>query len=134
MNARVHGRQRSSGSSTGMQVQRSTAQVGTDELELDRAENGPTWEEKDEEKKVVRQGMRTHQSTNCTVRLFFMVATADCTSLGVKSPRYIIQQAMYLPCLGSHLAIMEAGSKTVLVISATDSCSWYAFSAEITGA
>ena len=41
---------------------------------------------------------------------------------------------MYLPCLGSHLAIMLAGSKTELVISATESCSWYAFSAEMTGA
>merc|ERR1719152_841803 len=29
---------------------------------------------------------------------------------------------------------MPAGSKTELVISATDSCSWYAFSAEMTGA
>ena len=41
---------------------------------------------------------------------------------------------MYLPWRGSHLAIMEAGSYTELVISATESCSWYAFSAEITGA
>merc|ERR1711985_166788 len=41
---------------------------------------------------------------------------------------------MYLPWRGSHLAIMEAGSKELLVISATDSCSWYAFSAEMTGA
>jgi hypothetical protein len=32
------------------------------------------------------------------------------------------------------LAIILAGSKTELVISATDSYSWYAFSAEITGA
>jgi hypothetical protein len=29
---------------------------------------------------------------------------------------------------------MDAGSKAELVISATESCSWYAFSAEITGA
>jgi hypothetical protein len=29
---------------------------------------------------------------------------------------------------------MAAGSKQLLVISATESCSWYAFSAEITGA
>jgi hypothetical protein len=28
----------------------------------------------------------------------------------------------------------DAGSKHELVISATDSCSWYAFSAEMTGA
>jgi len=41
---------------------------------------------------------------------------------------------MYFPCLGSHLAIMAAGSNEELVISATESCSWYAFSAEITGA
>ena len=34
----------------------------------------------------------------------------------------------------THLAIMEEGSNAELVISATDSCSWYAFSAEITGA
>jgi hypothetical protein len=44
------------------------------------------------------------------------------------------QQAMYFPCLGSHFAIMEAGSKAELVISATESCSWYAFSAEMIGA
>merc|ERR1719326_1530167 len=50
------------------------------------------------------------------------------------SPRYIKQHAMYLPCRGSHLTIMEAGSKTALVISATESCSWYAFSAEMIGA
>uniref|UniRef100_K3X1U2 Uncharacterized protein n=1 Tax=Globisporangium ultimum (strain ATCC 200006 / CBS 805.95 / DAOM BR144) TaxID=431595 RepID=K3X1U2_GLOUD len=41
---------------------------------------------------------------------------------------------MYLPWRGSHLAIIDAGSKALLVISATDNCSWYAFSAEITGA
>jgi hypothetical protein len=29
---------------------------------------------------------------------------------------------------------MEAGSKAELVISATESCSWYAFSAEMIGA
>ena len=34
-----------------------------------------------------------------------------------------------LPWRGSHLAIMEAGSKAELVISATLNCSWYAFSA-----
>merc|ERR1719440_217757 len=41
---------------------------------------------------------------------------------------------MYLPCRGSHFAIILAGSKHAEVISDTDSCSWYAFSAEITGA
>jgi len=41
---------------------------------------------------------------------------------------------MYLPWRGSHLAIMDAGSNALLVISATDSCSCYAFSAEMTGA
>merc|ERR1711934_971403 len=41
---------------------------------------------------------------------------------------------MYLPCRGSHFTNMAAGSKTLMVISATDSCSWYAFSAEMIGA
>merc|ERR1719152_432786 len=63
-----------------------------------------------------------------------MVATAAFTSLGTTSPRYLMQHAMYLPWRGSHLVIMPAGSNTELVISATDSCSWYAFSAEMTGA
>ncbi|KAG4919530.1 hypothetical protein JHK85_057811 [Glycine max] len=62
------------------------------------------------------------------------LATAAFTSFGTTSPRYIKQHAMYLPWRGSHLAIMEDGSKALLVISATESCSWYAFSAEITGA
>ena len=39
-------------------------------------------------------------------------------------PRYIMQQAMYLPWRGSHFTIIEAGSKTDMVISATDNCSW----------
>ena len=38
-----------------------------------------------------------HQSTNWIVRLVLMVATAALTSLGTTSPRYIRQQAMYLP-------------------------------------
>merc|ERR1719218_337618 len=75
-----------------------------------------------------------HQSTNWMVRLVLMVATAALTSLDTTSPRYMRQQAMYLPWRGSHLVIMEAGSETELVSSATDSCSWYAFSAEMTGA
>jgi hypothetical protein len=57
------------------------------------------------------------------VLLVLMVATEALTSFGTTSPLYIIQQAMYLPCLGSHLAIMEAGSKAELVISATDNYS-----------
>lgn len=76
----------------------------------------------------------TYQSTNCTVRLVLIVATAALTSLGTTSPRNIKQQAIYFPCLGSHLAIMLAGSNTEFVISGTESCSWYAFSTEITGA
>merc|ERR1719183_679504 len=75
-----------------------------------------------------------HQSTNWMVLLVLMVATEALTSLGTTSPLYIRQQAMYLPWRGSHLAIMDAGSKAAFVISATDSCSWYAFSALITGA
>merc|ERR1712193_487249 len=47
---------------------------------------------------------------------------------------YIMQHAMYLPWRGSHFTMQHAGSKTEFVISATLSCSWYAFSAEITGA
>jgi hypothetical protein len=57
------------------------------------------------------------------VLLVLMVATEALTSFGTTSPLYIIQQAMYLPCLGSHLAIIEAGSKAELVISATESYS-----------
>merc|ERR1712130_228389 len=75
-----------------------------------------------------------HQSTNWMVLLVLMVATEALTSLGTTSPLYMRQQAMYFPCLGSHLAIMAAGSKEELVISATESCSWYAFSAEMIGA
>ncbi|KAF0755455.1 putative secreted protein [Aphis craccivora] len=75
-----------------------------------------------------------HQSTNTMVRLVLMVAMAAFTSLGTTSPRYSMQQAMYLPCRGSHLTIWLAGSKHAFVISATDSCSWYAFSADMTGA
>merc|ERR1719377_515495 len=74
------------------------------------------------------------QSTNWIVRFVLIVATAALTSLGTTSPRYIMQQAMYFPCRGSHLTIIDAGSKTELVISATLSCSWYAFSAEMIGA
>merc|ERR1711871_854225 len=65
-----------------------------------------------------------HQSTNWMVRLVLMVATAALVSLGTTSPRNMVQQAMYLPWRGSHLVIIEAGSKTALVISATESCSW----------
>merc|ERR1712187_865264 len=75
-----------------------------------------------------------HQSTNWMVRFVLMVATAAFTSFGTTSPRYIMQHAMYLPWRGSHFTNMEAGSKTLIVISATDNCSWYAFSAEMMGA
>lgn len=53
-----------------------------------------------------------------------IVAIAAFTSLGTTSPRYNMQQAMYLPCRGSHFTIWLAGSKQALVISATESCSW----------
>ncbi|KAG4112533.1 hypothetical protein ERO13_D13G167766v2 [Gossypium hirsutum] len=65
-----------------------------------------------------------HQSTNWMVILVLIVASAAFTSLGTTSPLYIKQQAMYFPWRGSHLAIIEAGSNALLVISATDSCSW----------
>ena len=74
-----------------------------------------------------------HQSTNWMVRLVLMVATDALTSLGTTSPRYMRQTAMYLPWRGSTLQSMDAGSKAELVISATESCSWYAFSAEMIG-
>merc|ERR1712216_827840 len=64
------------------------------------------------------------QSTNWIVRLVLMVATAAFTSLGTTSPRYMRQHAMYFPWRGSHFTYMEAGSKTDMVISATESCSW----------
>merc|ERR1719152_759846 len=75
-----------------------------------------------------------HQSTNWIVRLLLMVAMDAFTSLGTTSPRYMRTHAMYLPWRGSHLTIMFAGSNTAEVISETESCSWYAFSAAITGA
>merc|ERR1711934_1072373 len=68
------------------------------------------------------------------VRFVLIVATAAFTSLGTTSPRYIKHVAIYFPWRGSHFAIIDAGSKHAEVISATLSCSWYAFSAEITGA
>merc|ERR1719347_849760 len=40
-----------------------------------------------------------------------MVAMAALTSLGTTSPRYSMQQAMYLPWRGSHFTIWLAGSK-----------------------
>jgi len=55
--------------------------------------------------------------------LVLMVAMEALTSFGTTSPLYIMEQAMYFPCLGSHLAIMLAGSKDELVISATDNYS-----------
>jgi hypothetical protein len=57
------------------------------------------------------------------VLLVLMVAIEALTSFGTTSPLYNIEQAIYFPCLGSHLAIMEAGSKAELVISATDNYS-----------
>jgi len=57
------------------------------------------------------------------VLLVLMVAIEALTSFGTTSPLYIIEQAMYFPCLGSHLAIIEAGSKAELVISETDNYS-----------
>jgi hypothetical protein len=57
------------------------------------------------------------------VLLVLMVAMEALTSFGTTSPLYIMEQAIYLPCLGSHLAIMLAGSKAELVISATDNYS-----------
>ena len=41
---------------------------------------------------------------------------------------------MVMVGLAADLTIIDAGSKTEFVISATLSCSWYAFSAEMIGA
>ena len=57
------------------------------------------------------------------VLLVLIVAIEALTSFGTTSPLYNIEQAMYFPCLGSHLAIIEAGSNEELVISATDNYS-----------
>ncbi len=40
--------------------------------------------------------------------------------------------ARHVLSVGSHLASIDAGSKAELVISATESCSWYAFSTKMT--
>jgi len=56
--------------------------------------------------------------------LVLIVAIDALTSFGTTSPLYNIEHAMYLPCLGSHLAIIDAGSNAELVISATESYSW----------
>jgi hypothetical protein len=58
------------------------------------------------------------------VLLVLIVAIDALTSFGTTSPLYNIEHAMYLPCLGSHLAIIDAGSNAELVISATESYSW----------
>ena len=58
------------------------------------------------------------------VLLVLIVAIDALTSFGTTSPLYNIEQAIYLPCLGSHFAIIDAGSKAELVISATDNYSW----------
>merc|ERR1712216_1077480 len=76
-------------------------------------------------------------NTSATVVVLEIMQQARCTFArsppGTTSPRYIIQHAMYFPWRGSHLVIMLAGSKHELVISATESGSWYAFSAEMMG-
>merc|ERR1712141_242276 len=63
-----------------------------------------------------------------------MVAMDAFTSFGTTSPLNKRQHAMYFPCRGSHFTIWFAGSKHAFVISPTVNCSWYAFSAEMTGA
>jgi len=48
------------------------------------------------------------------VLLVLMVAIKSLTSLGMTSPQYNIDQAIYFPSLGPHLAIIDAGSKQSL--------------------
>ena len=77
---------------------------------------------------------KVHGSTHRALHWSLKKKAAKVIRLSAESPRYIMQQAMYLPWRGSHFTIIEAGSNTDMVISATESCSWYAFSAEMTGA
>merc|ERR1712076_329902 len=60
-----------------------------------------------------RRGVADHAA--CTHDLG-QVATAAFTSFGTTSPRYIMQQAMYLPWRGSHFTNIAEGSKTDIVI------------------
>ena len=77
----------------------------------------------------------SHPSPRTWMVRFDLIVTMDAlTSFGTTSPRYMRQHAMYLPWRGSHFTIMFAGSNTPFVISATDSDSWYAFSAGMMGA
>ena len=57
-----------------------------------------------------------HQSTSWIMRFILTMATAAFTPLGATSPRYIIQLAMYLPWRGSHVAVIDEGSKALLTI------------------
>ena len=57
------------------------------------------------------------------VLLVLTLAIEAETSLGTTSPRYIMHTAMYLPCLGSHLASMVLCSNTAEVSSGTESFS-----------
>ncbi len=86
----------------------------------------PFWQSYREVNSYIHRTLKPvgHQSTNWIVRFVLIWAMAALTSLGTTSPRYSMQQAMYLPRLGSHLTIWLAGSKHAFVISMTDSCSW----------
>jgi hypothetical protein len=46
---------------------------------------------------------------NCSFSLDGSKSGIDIFGDGTTSPLYIIQQAIYFPCLGSHLAMIEAG-------------------------
>jgi hypothetical protein len=57
-------------------------------------------------------------------RFVFIVATVACMTFGTPSPRYIMQHAKSSPWRGTHDANMAAGTKTLFVTTATDSCTW----------
>jgi hypothetical protein len=75
-----------------------------------------------------------HQSTNWIVR--FVLITAPRRSRPWAPRRRGTSGSTPCTCRGGGRTSPScfAGSNTAFVISATDSCSWYAFSAEITGA
>ena len=72
-------------------------------------------------------------STNWMVLWVLMFWMALLTSLLTTSPLYRRQQAMYLPCLGSHTTIWLLGSKHALVISFTPWASWPDLAAAMIG-
>lgn len=67
--------------------------------------------------------------------LFVLIsAMVSLMSRGTTSPRYSMQQAIYLPARGLHFIMQFDSSKQLLVISLMDVLSCMAFSLAIIGA